>query len=166
MEYICGYFDTQGFYVSNAYHPVEAVMSGDHFLWQCHIGKFCKCCPTSSERSQISYLTENHHGLEFNKVGASMIDLKELMVAFYRGVKSKQKFLIACRSRESEMFLSKCNVPFININHMYGASFAAITKGRKPCILHKNESVNMKCSLNIVQDMETFVKDKMLQSKL
>lgn len=166
MEYICSYFDTQGFYIGNSFHPVEAVMYGDSFLVQTRVAKTCDCHPSSSERNQMRYLKENHHGLEINREGVPLTDLKELMKAFYKGVKNNKKFLVGVRSREAETFLDKLNIPVLNINLLYGATFNAITSGHKPCMFHKNQSTTIKCSLNIVQDMEQYIKNKKLSSNL
>lgn len=162
MEFICCYFDTQGFYINETYHPIEVAMSGDNFLWHTRVAKKCGCQPSGSEKSQMRYLTENHHGLRAESEGSMLCEVKELVKGMYESNRTEKKFLVACRSRESEFMLKRFNIPFININDKYGATFAKIKKGRKPCILHgykMDESI--KCSLNLIQDMEQFVKPKL-----
>lgn len=162
MEYICAYFDTQGFYINSVYHPIEVAMSGDETIWQVRVAKKCSCCPTKSERSQMHYLTENHHGLESSVKGVILSEVKEMVISFYKACRTNKHFLVACRSREAETMLDKFNIPFININHMHGATFNAIKTGRKPCLMHKSTSALMKCSLNLILDMENFIRQNQI----
>ena len=158
MDYICSYFDTQGFYIDKTYHPVEAAIIGDGQLIHLKVAKKCDCSPTSSELCQIKFLSNHHHGLDINRDGVSKEQLKDMMVRCYRSCRTSSKFMVGCRSKESEELLDWMGIPFVNVNHLYGATFNIIDTKRKPCNFHSNNSVNYKCSLSIVQDLSAYMK--------
>ena len=164
MEYICAYFDTQGFYINGSYHPVEVVIFDNEYLVHVKVAKTCDCNPSSKEENQIKYLETNHHGFRYDNWcgGIDPYELKEMLLAFYQSCRSNTKLLVACRSKEAESLLDNFNIPKLNINESYGASFKQIDLKNEPCYLHCIPTVNYKCSLNIVQYMKKhmdFVKE-------
>lgn len=158
MDHICAYFDTQGFYINNVYHPAEVSLLADGRLIHLKVRKSCDCSFSQEERKQANYLTSYHHGLEISNDGVSKDEMKEMMVKYFRASRTNGYVLTGCRSKQAEELLDWMDIPYVNINNLYGVTFKAIDGGRKQCINHKENVIKFKCSLSIVQDMATYMK--------
>lgn len=158
MDHICAYFDTQGFYINNLFHPAEVALLADGRIIHLKVRKACDCSLSQDEKNQAKYLTTYLHGLEINNEGVSSQEMKEIIVKYFRASRKNGYVLAACKSKQAEELLDWMDIPFVNINNLYGASFKSIDDDRKPCINHKQNAMKYKCSHSIVQDMYTYMK--------
>lgn len=155
MDYICCYFDTQGFYHNNKFYPREiavlseagaTVFSVDHGLKLEQL--------SASDQRQATYLTNHHHGLPFQvKTGTELNKIDGLISTFYDMNIDDDHFLIACRSKEAEEILKSLGIPRLNIGKL-GATWSNMLPRLEPCALHKKIG---KCSLNAVIGMKKWV---------
>ena len=157
MNYICAYFDTQGFTINKSFHPAEAAMSSKTLLIQVAIAKTCDCEPSWDEKQSIRYLVKKHHGISTNAGGIKPKEFQNLCETFYLSCRSKEKFLVAVKSKEAQEYLKELNIPSINIEKEYGATYNKIKTGRVPCNFHGNKADYIRCSLNNVHDMRSFM---------
>lgn len=154
----CGYFDTQGFYIDGRFHPVEIAVLSENFLFHAKVAKECPCVPSKEEKSQISYLINNHHGLKYTEGdGVNNADLTVLIKEFHESSAEGLTCDWAVRSKEAEIVLRRLDIPCVNINERYDATFKKIDKKNLPCYLHDPQWPRFKCSLNIVQYMKQYV---------
>lgn len=164
MDYICGFFDTQGFYYNDQYFPREVALlskttciglSIDHGL------KFSDL--SSSDKKQANYNTKYHHGLPFNSknCGMSVSGMKKTIRDFYETYATNDQFLIACKSKEAEAILRSVRIPRINLENM-GATWNAFGFVPRACHLHV-EGMDKKCSIAAVNALKEWVKKKIIE---
>ena len=136
MEFFA-YFDTQGFYIDGYYHPAECTILTDDYLVHVKVKKTCDCAPTSRDTKQLNYLKYHHHGFQLDDVenGIEYSDLKVYLIDLGRHAKETHQE-VACRSKEAQMILDRFEVPNININRVFSATFNTINLHYKPCYYH------------------------------
>ena len=155
MEYICCYFDTQGFYFNDKFYPREfavlsqtgaSVFSVDHGLKFQDLSWY--------ERRSAIHNIRNHHGLSFEaKRGVNIAAIKPIITAFYKANVDLDHFLVACKSKEAEAILKDFGIPRINLERL-GASWKAFEGNPDACAFHVNPG---KCSLNAVFGMKKWI---------
>uniref|UniRef100_A0A158P513 Maelstrom domain-containing protein n=1 Tax=Tetranychus urticae TaxID=32264 RepID=A0A158P513_TETUR len=157
MDIICAYFDTQGFSVDGTFLPREICLLNDSATINLMVDQIYSK-PTDKEKIQIEYLTNKFHGLELVPKASVKEDYaKTLIKLFYEFSRDGRKYYMACKSKESENYLTELHIPVLNILQVYGATHKTINRDQKPCTFHNRDDNYLKCSLNIVQDMKIFI---------
>lgn len=159
MEYVCAFFDVQGFYFNDKFYPREAALLGTKSLVHLSINNELTMQKLNHHDQRIcNYLSNMHHGLNLSATkqdGSSIAELKETIKIFYHFAHNEEKFLVACKSCEAERMLRELDIPRINLLE-YGGTCREIDDGnRSPCHLHticRKAKVN--CSLNLVVMMK------------
>lgn len=157
MDIICAYFDAQGFTIDGVFQPREICLLNDNSIINLIVNqKYFQ--PTEKEKIQIEYLTNKFHGLDLEPKNSVKEDYaKTLIKLFYEYSLEGRKYYMACKSKESEKYLTELHIPVLNILEVYGATHKAINRGQKPCTFHNRDDDYLKCSLNIVKDMKIFI---------
>ena len=88
--------------------------------------------------------------------GVSIVDLEFYLYGIARRCKEEQ-MKVACRSKEAQEILDQYDVPNVNINTTYYATFNKINFQNVPCYHHTFIDNNIRCSLNIVQYMRKYM---------
>lgn len=155
MDYICGFFDVQGFYCENVFFPREAAIAGDKTVVHLSINNELTLAKlTSKEQKCVSYLSNFHHGLDLSaakNTGVTIEELKVTLQTFYNFASNTDKYLIAVKSCEAEKILRDLGIHRINVLD-YGGTSKEIDDGKQaPCHLHTvSKKPGTKCALNIV----------------
>lgn len=160
MDDICGFFDTQGFRMNKVYHPKEIACLSDSEIICLKVSVDVDEPDYPFPLADVTYLTQNHHGLELNSPDDLHISREafgSILKEFHDVVKSPNKNIIAVKSREAEEILNEFNIPTINILSI-GCTHKAIKDiDRLPCSHHIIQAPFIKCSLNTVLMMKKWV---------
>ena len=119
MDYICGFFDVQGFYIGEVFYPREiALLCGRNVFCASIVNNIRLDRMSNTEKIAVQNVSSTHHGLNFSasrNTGISEKDMKKTIKSFYYICSNADVFLLAVKSKEAETILRNLGIPRINL---------------------------------------------------
>lgn len=168
MDYICGYFDAQGFYSKDQFYPREIALLSKSVCVGLNINHGLRLNEqTLADVARAEYNTRFIHGLSFKgkNAGMSISAMRVTILEFYETYRDADRFLIACKNKEAEAILRSLKIPRINLE-TYGANWnSSEFTNFRACHLHE-AGKDRKCSLVAVNGLKEWVEKRLNQESL
>lgn len=156
MEFICAYFDVQGFYHGKTFYPRELALASKRGSSLINIDHGITLDSLSEDdKKAVVYNLRYGHGLPFDGAGGLKLNnVRNALMGYWKATSDPQQPLVAVKSAEAEAIFKRFKIPVINLLKA-GATWETIACSGSGCWMHVGPS--NKCSLLAVNHMKKWV---------